>query len=170
MDSTSLTRLLVWGGIDPCPKLMSFLIKCDITTYTAFCNLKDWTFVEACINYYQRVGSDLDISPGKLSSLQSLGLAVEKHTAFNFNTLLEATPEVKTNYPLLEALNKQVNSHTYSELLQNFSLMLRLKGGRQLHQFVSNNLPLPSTASTDKLLATMDFVTEGELQVSFDIA
>ena len=62
-------------------------------------------------------------------------------------------------------MKSQVTTYGYPDILKDFSLMIRLKGGRQLHQLSSNNLPIPSTASTDKYLADMEFITEGRIQV-----
>lgn len=166
MDSASLTRVLTWSGTDPSQDIIAILQNCDVTTYAAFCNLRHWNFVQSCLDYQLRINANFNISPGRLTILQSVGTFLCGKTEFEFQTVVDMTPEAKPNYPLLDALNQQLYRRSYPDILKDFSLLVRLKGGRKLHQLLSDNLPIPSTASTDKFLANMDFSTEGEVQVS----
>lgn len=83
------------------------------------------------------------------------------------NTFNDSIPDAKcqSNYNLLNELNNQDGSQKYSETIKNFSLLIRLKAGRDVHEILSGNLPLPKTSTADKYLANFDVIIEGELQI-----
>lgn len=90
-------------------------------------------------------------------------------TEIDFDRLVDDVPvQPPQKYPLLDALNEQqrVGNQKYGDLLKKFALITRIRGGNQLYEILSKNLPLPAESSIRRYLKEFGFVVEGELQVS----
>lgn len=148
--------------------LSDILIALGINNYITFCELKKNDFIRKCEKYLKN--KEKDIKPGESILLQKIGEVIsqmsEKEFKENFEEHIQEYETEKKTYPLLDELNKQLKQNKYSDTLKDVSVLLRLNAGRQVHQFLSDNLPMPKTSSTDKYLKDFDYVNEGELQVS----
>lgn len=102
--------------------------------------------------------------------MHGIGKTIAALGADGFETLFsdESNGNKKFDkYPLLTDMMDQVNKRSYSNTLKDFGTLIRLKSGRESYQLLSDNLPIPSTISTDKYLSKYDHIVEGELQVRF---
>lgn len=147
-------------------EVIKLLPKCDLDNFDALCHLQDWNFVNDCHRFYCKTSKEL--SPGRLVLIQSIGKNVSELSEDDFYTIIEPVPVRDENkYPFLDLLNQQKNEYKCNETLLDMSTYIRIKDGRQLHQVLSTNLPLPSTSTVDNIIQKMDYVGEGEIQVSF---
>lgn len=168
MDENVLKKVLKYCGIKS-ETLVETLQLLGIDSYFAICELKNNHFIEKCENYLYK--KNIDINPGTSALLKKIGLKIsnldEEEFDDQFMNIQENDEILK--YPLLNELNKQLSQKIYSETLKDVSILMRLQAGRQVHQFLSDNLPLPKTSATDKYLREFDYINEGELQVNINI-
>lgn len=149
-------------------RLISILNEIGVVNYISMCELKSDSFLEKCEKYLDK--KKVDLKPGDCVLLKKIGNTISNMSEKEFNKhfLDEYEEEIvknKEKFPLLDELNRQVGKKNYSEPLKDMSVWIRCQAGRLVHQFLSDNLPMPKTSATDKYLQNFDYVNEGELQV-----
>lgn len=143
--------------------LIEIIQKCDINNYNALQELTNNDFVKKCVDYMK-----IPVSPGVQLMLNIIGKKVKNLSKTQFNDMYANDNhkyEKIEEYPLLNILEKQTQNRTYTSTLKDFSTLIRLKAGREVHVLLSENLPIPKTSATDKYLSNFDYICEGELQV-----
>lgn len=147
--------------------LSKVLNQLGIGSYFSFVKLQDDSFIEQCDKYLLKNNYGA-INPGTYVNLKNIGERIasisEEEFIFKFT---EVNVKTKKKFPLLEAMTAQTTLTKYPKILKDVSILLRLQAGRHVHQFLSDNLPIPKTSATDKYLKACDFVCEGELLVSY---
>lgn len=145
--------------------------KNQFASHSALVRLAEFKFSKACVKrYYQsETGSDDNFNFNTLSDLMTIGETLKKKQEEN-DKLKQREDEEKfpkeKHYPLLEALQKQVNTHNYSNLIKLFARYIRITSGKKVYNFLRGVIPLPAISTVDKYHGKLEPVVEGVLQVS----
>lgn len=160
MDKDTINEIAKAIGCNISESVVKVIIKCDLSDYESLCELRDLKFVMECTKYCE----NLSISPGDIIKLKNFGVKLANIEKTKFLEFVDI-PEEASPFPLLEKLRQQITLAHYDDVVRDFSLLLRIKCGRQAYELLARNLPLMSISATDKYLHQYEKIVEGELQV-----
>lgn len=148
---------------------------CAITHFQGLCLLKDRSYILDVVYPFFKDMKGRSVSPGQFALLMDLGtkisnMTVEKFVEISFkkNQSRPEEEEIKelTKYPLLNLLVHQAGKHNIHETVKKVSVYVKVKGGRDLYEFLHANLPLLSPSQVDKELQSCGYSKEGNFDVS----